>query len=119
MIDRQLLAVSFDSSSKAPKRSLVVFQKRSSKFNPLAWLGAGVLFVYQNVFSEQIQADCVYEVSCSEHTKHVIARHGIVRGVLEGFDQLSECARGAKYEHPDLYISTQGKIRRQAETTHP
>lgn len=118
-MDRQLLAVSFDSSSALPKRNLVVFQKCSSRLNPLAWLGAGMLFVYQNVFSEQIQADCVYEVSCSEHTKQAISQHGIVRGLLEGFNQLSECAPGARYEHPDLYINRQEKIRTEPEEVHP
>ena len=76
------------------------FKHRASYFNPLSYAGAGLLFIYQNVFSEQIQADCTYMVSCSQYTKLCIERHGILKGTLMGFNQLSECFPAARYEHP-------------------
>lgn len=114
-LNQKLMRASFDSIPPAAKRGVAIFKKKSSWFNPLAYLGAGFLFVYQNVFSEQIQADCAYEVSCSERTKFAVSRRGIFIGTLEGFNQLSECAPNAQYEHPPLYVNKDGKICHQVE----
>ncbi|MES2679628.1 MAG: membrane protein insertion efficiency factor YidD [Bacteroidota bacterium] len=92
------------------KRKLLTFKKKSAYFNPLNYVGAGLLFVYQNIFSEQIQANCNYQISCSQFTKLSIEQNGFVRGVLGGFNQWTECFAGALYEHPPAFRSGDNKI---------
>jgi putative component of membrane protein insertase Oxa1/YidC/SpoIIIJ protein YidD len=111
-ISEKMLQVSFDKASinKPEKRKWLSFKKKSAYLNPLNYLGEGMLFVYQNIFSEQIQASCNYEVSCSEFTKLSIQTSGFFIGTLKGFNQLSECAPTAIYEHPPVFINNDGKI---------
>lgn len=110
-LNRKIIESSFDHTQQTSSlRKLPKFKKRKILFNPLNYLGAGFLFVYQNVFSEQIQASCVYQTSCSEYTKLSVARYGIFIGTLRGFNQLSECDVRAKYEHEDVFITSDGKI---------
>ena len=59
-----------------------------SKINPLTYLSGGLLFIYQNIVSEQIQANCQYQTSCSENMKHEIKHKGLICGVLSGLNQL-------------------------------
>ncbi|MBA3681277.1 MAG: membrane protein insertion efficiency factor YidD [Bacteroidetes bacterium] len=116
-INEKMLSVSFDHSEKPEKRKLLTFKKKSSYFNPLNYLGAGALFVYQNIFSEQIQASCTYEISCSQYTKISIQKFGFFKGVLKGFNQLSECAPTAIYEHPPVYVNGDQQIINHFEET--
>lgn len=111
-INEKLVNVSFKGSiEKQPaKKQLLIFKKRASYFNPLNYLGAGLLYTYQNLVSEQIQASCTYEISCSEFTKFSIQRHGFFIGTLKGFNQLSECINAAKYEHPRVFLNNNHKI---------
>ena len=111
-INAKIINVSFDSTAKnKPEiRKLLSFKKKYSYFNPLNYLGVGILYVYQNIFSEQIQASCNYQLSCSEYTKLSIQRSGFFIGTLKGFNQLSECAPTAIYEHPPIYVNSDGKI---------
>lgn len=100
-LETKLLETSFSDLRPAAKklRKITMFKKQISYFNPLSYAGAALLFVYQNLISEQIQADCMYQVSCSEYTKRSIENKGLVIGTLMGFNQLSECFSGAQYEH--------------------
>lgn len=61
---------------------------------------AGLMFIYQNVFSEQISASCMYQTSCSEYTKLQIEKNGLIIGSLKGFHQLMHCTHGAIEEVP-------------------
>jgi putative component of membrane protein insertase Oxa1/YidC/SpoIIIJ protein YidD len=109
-INEQLISVSFETKTEAKKAPFLHFKKTSSYFNPFIYLGAGMLFVYQNIFSEQIQADCAYEISCSEFTKRSIHKHGFFKGTLRGFNQLSECSPTALYEHEPVNVNGRQKI---------
>ncbi len=82
-----------------------------SKWNPLGYLSAGMMFLYQRVLSEQIQANCMYQITCSEYTKKQIEKHGLLLGVLEGCNQLTNCFMGVQYQYPKYKLSAQGKIR--------
>ena len=93
-----------DDNTKAEKRKLLSFKKKRVKYNPLNYVGAGLLYVYQNIVSEQLQAECTYVTSCSQYTKLSIQEHGFILGALKGFNQLSECHPSAIYEHPRLFI---------------
>ena len=101
-VSNELVKASFDKSyrTRSEKRKLLTFKKKYARFNPINYLGAGLLFVYQNVMSEQIQADCTYKISCSEFTKLSIQEYGFIKGTLNGFNQLSECHPQSLYEHP-------------------
>lgn len=110
IISNKIIAVTFDDATKPVKRKLLAFRNKLAYFNPFTYVGAGMLFVYQNVFSEQIQANCAYEISCSDYTKFSIQVSGFFIGTLKGFNQLSECAPTARYEHPASYINSDGKI---------
>lgn len=84
---------------------------RVQKLNPTTYIAAGLMFLYQNVLSEQISTTCTYEVSCSEYTKLAIQKYGILKGSLIGVHQLSSCTPGAKKEHCKHVISSEGKIK--------
>lgn len=81
-----------------------------NKYNPLIYLASGLLFVYQNIFSEQISADCTYETSCSEYTKKSVAKHGFIKGSIRGIHQLSCCSETVKQDLPKHRINKKGKI---------
>jgi uncharacterized protein len=116
-MNEKLVSASFENKSEPKKAPFLFFKKRSSYFNPLSYLGAGMLFVYQNMFSEQIQADCVYETSCSEFTKRCIHKSGFFIGTLKGFNQLSECSPAAIYEHAPINVNSRQKIINRIEET--
>ena len=80
------------------------------KINPLTYLAAGSLYVYQNVFSEQISANCTYQISCSEYTKKCIEKYGLVKGSVIGLHQLSNCIAGNAEQHCEYKISKSKKI---------
>jgi putative component of membrane protein insertase Oxa1/YidC/SpoIIIJ protein YidD len=98
----------------AAKRKILSFKNKKpiARINPLNYLAAGALFVYQRLISEQIQANCMYEISCSNYTKLCIQEHG-VSGFLAGIDQLNCCFAGVVYDYPDFMISPENKIRNQ------
>ncbi|MFI5150556.1 MAG: membrane protein insertion efficiency factor YidD [Bacteroidia bacterium] len=96
----------------APKRAVLNLHKKSiwARINPVNYVAAGLLFVYQRVFSEQIQARCNYVVSCSEYTKLSIQKHGFVKGSLMGIDQLSCCFPGITLDYPDHKLTAERQI---------
>jgi putative component of membrane protein insertase Oxa1/YidC/SpoIIIJ protein YidD len=102
----------FKSESSLNKRKIIDFSKKSfvQKINPLLYVGAGLLFVYQRVFSEQIQATCVYKKSCSEFTKLSIEKKGIIKGTLTGFNQLSNCFQSVIFDRSSYLVTEDGKI---------
>ena len=86
-----------------------VFLKMKNK-NPLLFTAASLLFIYQNVISEQISAGCIYETSCSEYMKKNIEKNGLLLGVLLGIHQLSCCQKSIEEQMPAHRISVTGKI---------
>jgi putative component of membrane protein insertase Oxa1/YidC/SpoIIIJ protein YidD len=92
------------------KRKLLHFESKAAYYNPLNYIGAGLLYIYQNLLSEQIQARCSYETSCSQYTKLSIQRNGFIKGTLSGFNQLSECFPSVATEHNRQYINREGKV---------
>ncbi len=94
------------------KRKVLSFKSKRliAKFNPLNYIAAGALFVYQRVFSEQIQASCIYEISCSNYTKLSVQEYGI-KGFLSGINQLNCCFTDVIYDYPDYMISSESKVR--------
>lgn len=95
-----------------PKRKLLNLEaaKITTKLNPLTYLAAGLMYTYQNVISEQISANCTYEISCSEMTKKSIEKHGLIQGTLIGLHQLTNCSPSILKDRCEFVISPDNKI---------
>ena len=102
--------------STAKKRTFLK-QKNSlyTKINPLHYISGGLLYFYQNILSEQIQANCQYQISCSENMKKEIATKGLLIGVLSGLDQLENCSGSIINDYPYYKITKEGKINNAIE----
>ena len=85
------------------------------KLNPLTYLSGGLLYVYQNVISEHIQADCQHHISCSENMKQSIKKRGLFVGILNGLNQLSNCGGNITQDYPTYKITSLGKINNAIE----
>ncbi|MDP2385868.1 MAG: membrane protein insertion efficiency factor YidD [Bacteroidota bacterium] len=113
-VNAALLSSTFTESKDThthPRKFLSLKDKSFvAKVNPLLYVGAGLMYFYQNVISEQIQADCGYQMSCSEFTKKSIEKKGIVKGTLKGLNQLYSCFPGSIYERSEYLINSDGKI---------
>lgn len=119
VLNEQLLKETFSAykSSTTTKRLFLDLrnEKLGTKLNPLTYLAAALLYVYQNVISEQISANCNYQISCSEYTKRCIERYGLIKGTLLGLHQLSCCIPNIQDQHCDYVISDQNKIINEVE----
>ena len=104
-------------SEPDPPRPVFIHKKGSiAKISPLHYISSGLLFFYQTILSEQIQADCNYEISCSNYTKAGIEKFGLLKGVLGGFDQLTNCSVLILYDVPRYKISPRSKVNNSFET---
>ncbi|MBP6460171.1 MAG: membrane protein insertion efficiency factor YidD [Crocinitomicaceae bacterium] len=81
-----------------------------AKINFFKYLSSGLLYFYQNGISEQIQAECLYEISCSQFTKKMIEKEGLILGTFLGFHQLNNCQGNAILDYPTFKISDSDKI---------
>ncbi len=116
-----LLTSNFYSEYELPaKRKIISLKNKGiiSKVNPVTYISAGMLFFYQRVISEQLQADCAYETSCSNYTKLQIEKNGF-RGFLLGIDQLNNCFNGVRYDCQDHQISGDSKVINTVEKINP
>lgn len=82
----------------------------NGNYNPLIFLASGLLFIYQNIFSEQISAECTYETTCSEYTKKCISKYGFIKGSIKGLHQLSCCSSTVIKDLPEYLINKEGEI---------
>ena len=108
----QQLITNFYPEYKTPaKRRILNLKDKGivSKLNPLTYISAGLLFIYQQTLSEQIQAECLYQTSCSNYTKFQIEKNGF-RGFLLGFHQLNNCVPWAIYDYESCRITSENKI---------
>lgn len=71
------------------------------QYNPLTVVANSLLFLYQQVFSVQISASCLYHTSCSEFSKELLKEYGVIKGVPLSADRLTRCNRIAATDiHP-------------------
>jgi len=63
------------------------------KLNPLHVIFGGALYVYQNVLSKHLSADCLYAPSCSEYGKQAVRQYGLLKGMVMTADRLNRCNR--------------------------
>src|ERR1035437_2029348 len=79
--------------------------------NPFKFSGNSFLWVYQQVFSEQIMADCGLEPGCSSFAKQAIKERGLLLGVFLAADRLTRCNGAAQIEsEPYLVNKKTGKL---------
>ncbi len=75
------------------------------KINPVNLLFGSSMYVYQNLVSKHISADCLYNPSCSEFGKEAFRNYGLFKGMLLTADRLNRCNRIAatdlKHYTPD------------------
>jgi len=97
---------------KVKLRSVMSFKNKSIlyKINPVSYVSIGLMFGYQRLVSQQIGADCPYELSCSEHAKKAIERYGLLKGAVLGFYQLQSCTPRTGYDFPLHSINSDGRI---------
>ena len=87
-----------------------------AKYNPVTLLANSLLFTYQQLFSVQISASCLYHPSCSEYSKQLIKDFGLIKGVSLSADRLTRCNRIAATDiHP---LKVNEKILKVEESTN-
>lgn len=69
-----------------------------------------MIFFYQNILSEQIQAECTFDITCSEYLKQCIARYGFIKGTLAGLNQYVDCNANNISNHAEYIINENGKV---------
>ena len=72
-------------------------------YNPVSLLLKGAMFSYQNAISPQLGSRCLYDLSCSNFSKHSIYEFGIFKGVFLSADRILRCNR---ISHLDLHPLT-------------
>jgi putative component of membrane protein insertase Oxa1/YidC/SpoIIIJ protein YidD len=100
--DLKLIASHY-SKSKVPIIRKSVFFKTKHKwvaYNPINLAFKGSLFFYQNVISQQISAQCLYDVSCSDFSKQSIQKFGLLKGVFLSADRILRCNRISALDIP-------------------
>lgn len=111
IVQKQINSVVFGEFKEniSKKRSFKKPKNKLSYFNPFYYVGSGGLFVYQNLISEQLQADCQFRISCSEYTKRSIEKKGVI-GLLQGLNQISNCYPKAYLSYPVFLRMEDGRI---------
>ena len=95
---------------KYSPKFLFIPDKKIIKYNPVSLTFGGLMFFYQGVISPQIVAECPYEISCSNYSKAVIKRYGLIKGIALTSYRLMRCNRLAAVDVHPLYINRSGKI---------
>lgn len=60
---------------------------------------------YRNAVSEQISADCAFDLTCSRFSIEAIRHYGIVKGILLTPDRLTRCDAFVWLETVPIYFN--------------
>jgi uncharacterized protein len=63
------------------------------KINPVGLIYGGSLYLYQNVLSKHISADCLFTPGCSEFSKQALREEGLLKGTIMAIDRVNRCNR--------------------------
>jgi uncharacterized protein len=94
MTDLEIINKKLSEKVADPYRRPYIYKDEASvlkKINPVNIIFGVTLFVYQNLLSKQISADCLYTPSCSEFSKNAIRKYGLVKGIILSDDRLHRC----------------------------
>ena len=89
------------------KRSFIAKGKTNSFISTVA---GGMIYFYQNIISEQIQASCSYEITCSQYLKLCIEKYGFVIGTFAGINQFGKCAGNNHKNHSSYKLNEKNII---------
>ncbi|MBI1838189.1 MAG: membrane protein insertion efficiency factor YidD [Flavobacteriia bacterium] len=109
-LQKLVIDVTFTTNPNSEQKVRPLMNIQNNRLNPINFLAIGLMFFYQNVISEQISANCMYEISCSEYTKRNIQKYGLVKGTLIGLHQLSCCTSYIQSQYCEHRINSNGKI---------
>jgi len=73
-----------------------IYKNESSwlkKYNPVSLGFGSLLYLYQNVISQQFSADCLYHPTCSDFSKDAIREYGLIKGIFLSSDRICRCNR--------------------------
>lgn len=103
-------SISLTELSKAGSKRLEIENARFSNkkgftfsYNPLVLAGNSFLWVYQKVFSEQVNAECGFSPSCSSFARGALKERGFIVGVLLSVDRLTRC-NGLAQAESETYL---------------
>lgn len=68
-------------------------KKLVQKANPISFSLSTLMFFYQKVLSPQISADCLYSPTCSEYSRQLFIRFGLLKGFAFSADRIMRCDR--------------------------
>jgi uncharacterized protein len=108
-VSKQLLQ-DFFQQSNGYVTSIKKFIHPKQKVAPIQLLSGGLIYFYQNVVSEQLQAGCTYEITCSQYIKLAIQKYGFIKGTFAGLHQFVKCAEGNHGNHLQFKINDNNKI---------
>lgn len=67
--------------------------------------------LYRSTISEQISAECAFDLSCSRFSAACIQSHGFIKGIILTSDRLTRChVFTANETVPILFNNTTGKV---------
>ncbi len=79
-------------------------QRAWARYNPFHVTFTGLMFVYQQYVSPQLPSECLFEHSCSNFSKSLIAEYGLIRGIPFTADRLMRCNRIAATDIHPLFV---------------
>lgn len=94
LMDIQHINVNLSVIGNDPYKRPYIYKNETlliKKINPIGLLFGGSLYVYQNIISKHISADCLFSPSCSEFGKLAIKEEGILKGTLLTIDRVNRC----------------------------
>lgn len=97
ILSSDLLLIKQKNESVIPEKNIRKYTNLSKNkwqaYNPINLTFSGLMFFYQNVLSNQVNAGCIYSPSCSEFSKQCIKKHGLVKGIFLSADRVQRCNR--------------------------
>jgi putative component of membrane protein insertase Oxa1/YidC/SpoIIIJ protein YidD len=86
------------------------FIQSKNAIQPITKLAGGLVYFYQNIISEQLQADCSFQITCSEYIKLCIAKYGFLKGTLAGLNQYTKCMPANYKHHEEHKVDEKQKV---------
>ena len=99
----------FHSPSNGVQRTRDFIQTKNA-IQPITKLAGGLVYFYQNIVSEQLQADCSFQITCSEYIKLCIAEYGFLKGTLAGLNQYTKCMPTNYKHHEEHKVDEKQKV---------
>jgi len=105
----QILKNYFQEPHNGVQKKRAMMHKKNTP-NALYFLSGAMIYFYQNCISEQIQASCTYQISCSEYIKLCIQEYGFFHGTLAGLNQYMKCSPNNFKNHLAYRLNEDNKI---------